>query len=373
LIRCKSRDDETPGFETEFDFVVVCNGVFHRPNIPEVSGLDQFTGKILHSSEVKDSVYGKNDKVAVVGGGKSAYDCATYAANQSLNPTLVFRRSQWMAPRYLPGGRIPGDWLVTSRFMALFLRYHRAGTGGRMLHSVGKPLVWLWWKLIGLGWRKDLQIPPGMIPEDKLPSGIEKIGVGGDFYAVVNAGKARAVCGSLSRFTENGIELTDGTVLPADVVVFATGWHQTISFLSKELQSEIAGEGYIRLFRTLLPPTAPNLGFIGYASSVACQLTAEIGAHWLSEHFLGSLALPSVEQMNQEIDQVHAWAEEHLPMRGTEGFIGPYLSPYVDELMRDMRLPTRRERKFRTEYFGPFRASRYAGLTEERRAARVAK
>jgi hypothetical protein len=54
----------------------------------------------------------------------------------------------------------------------------------------------------------------------------------------------------------------------------------------------------------------------------------------------------------------------------TEGFIGPYLSPYVDELMRDMRLPVRRSPGLFTEHFGLFRASGYAGLTAERRQAR---
>jgi cation diffusion facilitator CzcD-associated flavoprotein CzcO len=369
-VRYRHGDGSSADDACEADFVVVCNGVFHRPQMPVVPGTEAFTGKILHSSQVTESTYAVGDRVIVVGGGKSALDCAAYAARQALNPTLVFRRAQWMAPRFLPGGKIPGDWLVTSRFLASLLRYHRTGTGGQWLHSVGTPLVRLWWTIIGLGWRKDLKIPASMMPKDRLPAGLEKIGVGGDFYEAVNAGRARAVQGTISRFTERGIELADGTALPADVVVFATGWHQSIAFLSDELQREIAGQGYIRLFRQILPPTAQNIGFVGYASSVASQLTAEIGAHWLSEHFLGALALPSVQAMNEEIDRVHAWADEYLPNRGTEGFVGPYLSPYVDELMRDMRLPVRRSRGFFTEHFGVFRASRYAGLTAERRQAR---
>ncbi len=106
------------------------------------------------------------------------------------------------------------------------------------------------------------------------------------------------------------------------------------------------------------------------ASSFACQLTAEIGAHWLSEHLLGSLALPTVEEMNQEIDRVHAWAEEYLPNRGTEGFVGPHVSHYVDDLMTDLGLPARRVYSFFGEYFGVFRASRYTDLADERRRAR---
>ena len=317
-----------------------------------------------------ESAYQPDDKVIVVGGGKSAFDCAAHAARQGVNPILVYRRPQWMAPRFLPGGRIPGDWLVTGRLMALFLRYYHTNSIGRLMHSMGRPLVRLWWGLIALGWRKDLQMPAELIPEESLPSGIEKIGVGSDLYDAVNEGAAQLVRGSVSRFTKDGVELADGKVFPADVVVFATGWHQSISFLSQELQNKIAGAGYVRLFRHILPPTAQKIGFVGYASSFACQLTSEIGAHWLSEHFLGSLTLPSVDEMNQEIDRVHAWANDKLPNRGTEGFIGPHISHYIDDLMTDMGLPVRRVNGFFGEYFGIFRASRYASLVDERSGAR---
>jgi len=234
------------------------------------------------------------------------------------------------------------------------------------MHSVGMPLVRLWWGLIALGCCKDLQMPAELIPEENLPSGIEKIGVGSDLYEAVNQGGAQLARGLASRFTKDGVEFADGTVFPADIVVFATGWHQSISFLSQELQNKIAGAGYVRLFRHILPPTAQNIGFLGYASSFACQLTSEIGAHWLSEHFLGSLALPSADEMNQEIDRAHAWANDKLPNRGTEGFIGLHISHYVDDLMTDMGLPVRRVNSFFGEHFGIFRASRYASLAGER-------
>lgn len=369
-VKCSSTNDQSDGFEGEFDFVVICNGVFHSPNIPAIRDADRFEGRVLYSSQVTESSYNKGDKIVVVGGGKSAFDCTTYAARQGFNPTLLYRRPQWMAPRYLPGGKIPGDWLVTSRFMALMLGYHRMGIGGRLMHSIGRPLIWLWWRLIGLGWKKDLGIPSNLVPTEKLPSGVEKLGVGSDFYEVVNEGKAQAIRGTAKQFTSNGIILDDGTELPADVVVFATGWQQSLSVLSKELQHEITGQGYIRLYRRILPPSVQNIGFIGQASSIACQLTAEIGAHWLSEHLLGSLELPSVDEMNSEIDKAHAWADEYLPNRGTEGFVGPYLSHYVDELIREMGLPLRRNKGFFSEYFGPFRGSRYAELAAERGRAR---
>lgn len=369
-VSCRSSaKDETT---CDFDFIVVCNGVLHIKNLPAIEGMNEFRGRILHSSEVTESTYRPGDKVIVVGGGKSAFDCATWAARSGVSPTLVYRRPQWMAPRFLPGGRIPGDWLLISRLMALFLRYYHPNTFERFMHSAGKPLVRLWWGFFALGWPKDLQMSSAFKPKERLPAGLEKIGIGGDFYAAVNDGSADAIHSSIDRFTQDGVELADGTSLPADVVIFATGWQQSISFMSEELRNEVAGAGYFRLFRHILPPTVPNIGFVGYASSFACQLTAEIGAHWLSEHFLGTLRLPSVNEMNEEINRAHTWADANLPNRATEGFVGPHISHYVDDLMGDMGLETRRMDKFIAEYFTAFRASRFAGLGDERRRARTA-
>jgi cation diffusion facilitator CzcD-associated flavoprotein CzcO len=370
VVTYHSTNNNNDKITRDFDFVVVCNGVFHTPNIPEIEGKGQYSGKILHSSEVTASTYKNGEKVIIIGGGKSAYDCAAWAARHGVSPTLVFRRPQWMAPRYLPGGRIPGDWLVTSRFFSFFLKYYHSNEVKKLFHRLGKPLIWIWWKFTETGWRNDLKIPSVLNPEETLPVGLEKVGVGGDFYSVYNDGLAKAIRGSIKRFTKDGIELNDDSIVKADLVIFATGWKQDIPFLSNELRKEIYDKGYIWLYRHILPPTVPNLGFIGQASSFASQLTFEIGAHWLSEYFLGSLQIPSVEKMNSEIDYIHKWANNNLANRGSEGFIGPFISCYVDDLLDEMGLSTKREKGFIREYFTLFSPSRIAGLANERRSHR---
>jgi cation diffusion facilitator CzcD-associated flavoprotein CzcO len=366
----RSTDSANEETKRDFDFMVVCTGVFHIPRIPAIEGMEEFGGRILHSSVVSESTYRPGEKLIVVGGGKSAFDCAAWAARNGNSPTLLYRRPQWMVPRFLPGGRIPGDWLLISRFMANFLRYYHSSGINRFMHSVGKPLVRLWWGLFAFAWPKDLKMPPTLKPRERLPAGLEKAGAGDDFYTVLNDGSADAICGSIKRFTKDGIELEQGEELSADIVIFATGWQQNLSFLSEELRKKISAAGYPRLYRHILPPAVANIGFIGYASSFSCTLTAEIGSHWLSEHFLGKLKLPSVDKMNEEIDLAHSWANDKLPNRGTEGFIGPYICNYVDDLIVDMGLNTKRTGSVFREYLTVFRASRFAGIADERRRLR---
>ena len=135
---------------------------------------------------------------------------------------------------------------------------------------------------------------------------------------------------------------------------------------------QVQKNGQFRLYRHILPPQQPALGFIGYASSTACQLTSEIAAHWLSQCFRGELALGSVAEMEHEISQVLQWAAEVFPARSQGYFIGPYLAHYLDDLLRDMDLLGQRTSNFFTEHFAPLWPDRYWDLGEQRRRARVA-
>jgi Flavin-binding monooxygenase-like len=157
-----------------------------------------------------------------------------------------------------------------------------------------------------------------------------------DFVAVCKRARLAEFAGPTT------LALETGDCVEADVVIFATGWRQGIDFLSTELRNEVIKGGKFHLYRHILSPHEPRLGFIGYASSIACQLTSEIAAHWLSQCFRGELKLPAAAEMEREISRVHAWAEEVFPARTQGYFVGPFLGHYIDELMRDMGLETRR-------------------------------
>ena len=79
-VTSRSTDGANEETKKEFDFVVICTGVFHIPSIPAIEGMEEFGGRILHSSVVSESTYRPGEKLIVVGGGKSAFDCAAWAA-----------------------------------------------------------------------------------------------------------------------------------------------------------------------------------------------------------------------------------------------------------------------------------------------------
>jgi dimethylaniline monooxygenase (N-oxide forming) len=362
-----------PGMEERLDFgsVAVCSGVFSEPHIPEIAGREQFSGKVFHSSQFVDQEQVSGRRVVVVGAGKSALDCAAAAAERASSCTLLLRAPHWMMPRYF-FGLVRFDRLALTKFAELFIPYHRESRVEALLHGLGKPLVGLWWRGLTRLLRAHLRMPPALVPDLPMPIGFENLGVGGEFYESLRRGRVQPKRGQVSAFAgPTTISLDTGEHLEADVIIFATGWRQELPFLDQDLRSQIQRDGVFRLYRHILPSTESHIGFVGYASSTACQLTSEIAAHWLSQCFRGELALPSVAEMEQEISRVRRWVGEILPARPEGYFIGPFVAHYVEELLRDMRLPTLRTRNLFKEYFAPLWPDRYADVTAERRRMRA--
>lgn len=355
------------GTEIEFDFVVICNGVFSAPKIPEIEGQEKFKGCVHHTSDFTDATIPAEKRVVIVGAGKSALDCAAFAATTASHCTLLFRRTHWMLPRYNFG--IPTDYLLQSRLSEAFLRYHTLGPVEKILHEIGKPIVNLFWTMQMRMMRSGLKMPESMVPEHSLPSGLESLGMADEFFTQINAGNVEAKQGNIKSFSENGLILENGEELEADVVVMGTGWTQGFDFLSEEIRNLVLQHGQFRLYRHILPPAEKQMGFIGYASTFNNALTAEIAANWLAQVFKGYQRLPSEEHMEKEIDRLLAWIKE-FTYRTSGYFLGPVNVHYLDDLIRDMGLPTKRTNNFFTEYVGTSWPERYSGLAEERRILR---
>ena len=352
----------------DVDFVVVCNGLFSIPNVPSLPGADNFTGTLVHSSQLREDHLASDRHVVVVGAGKSALDCATAASKTSASCTLLFRTPHWAAPQRIFGVRY--DHLMFTRAAEAFAPYYRRRGLERVLHGVASPLVAGYWRLQSWLIRRILNMPEPLVPSEPLPGDLN-IGVGGAFYEAVHTGRATPLRGEVASLGPGPmVELRSGEALRADVLVFATGWQQRLPFLARERLDEIEKNGALRLYRHVLPPDEPRMGFVGYAQSFMSGLTSEIAAHWLSQHFRGELELPSPEEMNREIDRVHEWAESTLRSEWKGFFVGPHVSHYVDDLMEDMGLSKRRSGNVLREIFGRYLPSRYRSVSDERRRGR---
>ena len=322
--------------DIEFDKVVVCNGIFHQPMVPQLEGLRLFEGQILHSSEICNDTFSGDDTLVVVGGGKSAYDIAEEAARRGLDVTLVVRSPQWRAPRFNPDGT-PGDYGLYVRSIHQLMPYF--GDSAEQLeqkHALDGACKALWNDLSDL-FSQSLGIPDVLMPKEKLPTDLPHLAAGGDIYEMVRNGILKVARAGIARFIPQGIELDNGQMLLADRIVFATGWQRDYGFLDHKLTAELFDEeGRLPLYRNILGPKVPGILFNGHASSFSCTLTAEIGAHWISDYLLGRITLPSETEMVAEIESYRTWADEWLAERPCDSFIGPFHIPYVHTLLREI-------------------------------------
>ena len=84
-----------------FDYLVICSGMYSRPNLPQFEGQNSFSGKIMHSSEYTDNNLGQDKHVVVVGGTKSAIDIVLESSKVSKRSTIVMTQAHWATPHYI--------------------------------------------------------------------------------------------------------------------------------------------------------------------------------------------------------------------------------------------------------------------------------
>jgi thioredoxin reductase len=181
------------------DFVAVCNGVFSQPYVPPIEGRERFAGRVLHSSEMTDPFALIGQRIVVVGAGKSALDCATWAARHCRSCTLVYRAPHWMVPRYFYG-HIRADRVIMTRFFELFTRYHSPNRFESFLHGPARGIVRLWWRAQTALLRRSLGVPSSLVPDHPLPSGFENVGIGFEFYDVLRRGRLATKRGGIAKF-----------------------------------------------------------------------------------------------------------------------------------------------------------------------------
>lgn len=69
-------------------FLVTATGHLVDPQVPDIDGVDTFTGEILHSAKWDDSVALEGKRVAVIGTGASAIQVAPEVAKVASEVTI---------------------------------------------------------------------------------------------------------------------------------------------------------------------------------------------------------------------------------------------------------------------------------------------
>lgn len=227
--------------------VVVSTGYENCPVIPDWSGRDGWSGKILHSSEYRNPDPFRGRKVLVAGPGSSGMEIAHELAEGGATKVwLAVRTPPNILGRLGPGG-VPGDaiavvlWHLPAWFGDRFTRFARKADFGD-LSEFGLP-----------------------IPEEGVISRARRLGkapaiVDAEVVEAIKNGKVAVVAG-VEAFDAEGIELADGERVEPDALICATGYRRALEPLVGDLDV-LDGDGVPRVRGG--KPAAEGLFFIGY-------------------------------------------------------------------------------------------------------------
>jgi dimethylaniline monooxygenase (N-oxide forming) len=357
----------------DFDFVVVCNGVFCEPKIPQIAGREAFEatgGLALHSSQIPDGRALEDRDVVVVGFGKSALDIAEASVAKARSIAIVARRIPWKVPHRI-WGRAHIKYFVLSRFTELW--YPRSGTS-RLPRLLLAPLADTYWRIAEPIIARQIGFTaPELRPDVPLRKAGGCLTLTLDNLKAIRDGRIALHRGALARFTASGLELDTGQKIDAQTVIFATGYRQDCAFLGeRERAALFDADGAMLLYRFLINPDIPAMGFNGYNGVGSCQLAAEVGACWLAQFMDGHIALPDRATMHREIrDEIALRRELLATPHGVGFYVTPLTMDYLDRLLADLGLPPAdRHKRFFDWLFTPLDPRDYRDLLA-RKAARA--
>jgi len=376
---------KNPGGEHEeyFKYVIIAVGQYtegkYRPKFP---GEKQFSGRIITERDVQSLEIFDDKHVAVVGFGKSALDMSTFAATRATEVHHVFRTPRWTIPEWILG--IHFTHILFSRFGSVMMTSWAHPTPAeRFLHTKLKGgIEKFWdsiaalfrWQIIKLGKGKDQATQErleAVIPKHKFLPDLRSAGALApeSYYPLVADKKIQPHQGEVDSFTRNTLKLKDGCEIPCDLVVLSVGSQTPVfPFLPDKyrhlLEDEIDGA---QLYRHLIHPRIPHLGFAGFNHGFMHIPAVEVGTQWLCAYLRGEIKLPDVEEMERSIEYVREWKRANIQFEPSRSLAtSTRFQQYIDILLKDLGVsPYRKLPNIFAEIFGRYGAEDYTDVVAE--------
>ena len=274
--------------ERDVNMVVSAAGVFAKTKLPDIDGIDEFEGTIVHPTQWTSALDVQGKRVAVIGNGSTGVQLMAPVAEKAEHLSVFQRTPQWIAPRPNYGrpvetevrwllDNLPGYW-NWSRYTSIIglMTWHEdflvpdpewERKGGH----ITKKSEDLREFLIGyikeqVGDRPDLleKLVPDYAPMVRRPV------VDNHWYQSLTRDNVDLVTSGIERLTKNGIETSDGKHHEVDLIVFATGFEVDKFLWPAEYRGEKGvnlrdywGSKSPRAYLGMMVPQFPNL-FIMY-------------------------------------------------------------------------------------------------------------
>jgi cation diffusion facilitator CzcD-associated flavoprotein CzcO len=243
---------ETPTDVFVGDDVVVCTGYSRVPNAPDLPGLRDFRGVVLHSRDYRNGAAFRGERVLVVGMGNTGAEIALDLLEHGATPFISVRGPVSIVRREAFGRPAQPAAIFLSQFPNWF---YDLASGFSQRMSVGDLSAY------GLGRSKN---PPSRdIRNGKIP--VIDLGT----LEHIKSDEIRALPG-IRQINTRSVTFTDGREEAFDAIVLATGYRPALaSLLGDELAAGVLNE---RGYPHGLWPSEPflqGLYFLGFATPIS--------------------------------------------------------------------------------------------------------
>ncbi|MFC4951162.1 flavin-containing monooxygenase [Pseudonocardia sp. GCM10023141] len=208
--------------------VVWGTGALHEPSVPEIEGLDAFTGTAFHSAQWDHGHDLRGKRVAVIGTGASAIQFVPQIQPGAASLTLFQRTPPWVLPK--PDRPIPAPLRALYRLLPMAQRVARSVIYARnellvsgFLHPRRMRVVERFARLYldrTFAGRPDLKAK--VTPDFTI--GCKRILMSNDYYAALKSPNVEVVTDRIARITATGVVTADGVEHPVDTIIFGTGF-----------------------------------------------------------------------------------------------------------------------------------------------------
>ncbi|THV65070.1 cyclohexanone monooxygenase, partial [Aureobasidium pullulans] len=232
-----SKDAEfNPEYDISADFLVSAVGQLNVPKWPQIPGLKEFQGKLMHSARWDWSYDLKDKKIAIIGNGATAVQIIPEIAKVAAKVGIYQRTPNWLTPRldapipswtrslfkYVP----PLMW--RKRALQMDFResfYHIIGDtsslGAEEIRTLNKQMV-------DTAFGGDEEMKKKLQPN--YNPGCKRIIISDDYYPTLTKEHVHLITDKISAITNSGIEVEGGRVDDYDLIICATGF-ETLDFM----------------------------------------------------------------------------------------------------------------------------------------------
>jgi cation diffusion facilitator CzcD-associated flavoprotein CzcO len=280
------QDDHGQSVQVSCNFLLMCSGYYsyRAGHTPHFEGSERFGGQIVHPQQWPENLDYSGKRVIVIGSGATAMTLVPAMAKEAghvvmlqRSPTYVISRPDVDRLSNLARKILPQHWayrLTRWKNITLQQRLYRK-TRDRP-EWVRQELLKRVRKALGPDYDVEKHFTPSYDPWDQRLCLVPN----DDLFEAINSGKASVVTEQIACFTESGVQLASGEVLPADIIVTATGLQLVAAGevrLSVDDQAVNLADtwSYRGVMYSGVPNLATTFGYINASWTLRADLIAE--------------------------------------------------------------------------------------------------